>query len=295
MLASFAYAQQPPNCAVGGFVISPDSTIWVCKGPSTPATQIQTGGSAAWGAITGTLSDQSDLQTALDGKQAAGSYLAPNGNGGSLTGLTKTQVGLGNVDNTSDANKPVSSATQTALNGKQATLVSATNIKTVNGSSLLGSGDLSVSGAGDTVLRLAGNVSTGANTTLVDLTGMSFTADAGGIYAIDIKGMVQSPANTTGYGIGINCAQTPVAVALGGASQLANTGTVSSWSAIANNAIVGVTSGVPTNATNVPVHGGGVLVAHATVAGTCIFRLRSETTAVTTMMANSLFLVRKVN
>jgi hypothetical protein len=33
-------------------------------------------------------------------------------------GTTKTDVGLGNVDNTSDLNKPVSNATQTALNGK---------------------------------------------------------------------------------------------------------------------------------------------------------------------------------
>lgn len=32
--------------------------------------------------------------------------------------VTKTQVGLGNVDNTSDANKPISTATQTALNLK---------------------------------------------------------------------------------------------------------------------------------------------------------------------------------
>lgn len=32
--------------------------------------------------------------------------------------VTKDQVGLGNVDDTSDANKPISTATQTALNGK---------------------------------------------------------------------------------------------------------------------------------------------------------------------------------
>ena len=56
----------------------------------------------------------------------------------------KTDVGLGNVDNTSDANKPVSTATQTALNAKQTTLVSGTNIKTINGSSLLGSGNLEI-------------------------------------------------------------------------------------------------------------------------------------------------------
>lgn len=36
-------------------------------------------------------------------------------------GITKTDVGLGNVDNTSDANKPISTSTQTALSGKAAT------------------------------------------------------------------------------------------------------------------------------------------------------------------------------
>ena len=53
------------------------------------------GGSVAWGSITGTLSDQTDLQT--------------------------------------------------ALNAKQNTLVSGTNIKTINGNTLLGSGDLTIS------------------------------------------------------------------------------------------------------------------------------------------------------
>ena len=64
------------------------------------------------------------------------------------TAITKDEVGLGNVDNTADLDKPISSATQTALNAKQDTLVSATNIKTINGSSVLGSGDLVVSGGG---------------------------------------------------------------------------------------------------------------------------------------------------
>lgn len=38
-----------------------------------------------------------------------------------------------------------------ALNGKQATLVSGTNIKTINGNSLLGSGDISISGTGSAI------------------------------------------------------------------------------------------------------------------------------------------------
>lgn len=41
-----AFAQQPPNCAVGGFVISPDETIWVCKGAGLSPAQLQTSGSS---------------------------------------------------------------------------------------------------------------------------------------------------------------------------------------------------------------------------------------------------------
>ena len=112
---------------------------------------VVTGSGAAWGDVTGTLANQTDLQGALDAK------LATNGNGGSLTGLTKTQVGLANVDNTADTAKPVSTAQQTALDAKQATLVSATNIKTINSASVLGSGDLVVSGATPTSTSGVGN------------------------------------------------------------------------------------------------------------------------------------------
>ena len=55
--------------------------------------------------------------------------------------IDPSDIGLGNVDNTSDADKPVSTDTQTALNGKQDTLVSGTNIKTINSTTVLGSGD----------------------------------------------------------------------------------------------------------------------------------------------------------
>ena len=58
--------------------------------------------------------------------------------------LAKADVGLSNADNTSDVNKPISTATQAALNTKQPTLVSGTNIKTVNSNSLVGSGNVNV-------------------------------------------------------------------------------------------------------------------------------------------------------
>lgn len=60
--------------------------------------------------------------------------------------ITKSTVDLDNVDNTSDSNKPISTATQTALDAKQDTLISGTNIRTVNGQTLLGSTDLVIAG-----------------------------------------------------------------------------------------------------------------------------------------------------
>ena len=117
--------------------------------------EIGGGGGTAWGGITGTLSSQTDLDTALSGKQTTlvsgtsiktieGQSILGSGN----IDLTKSDVGLSNVDNTSDLSKPISTATETALNAKQASLVSGTNIKTINGSSVLGSGDLTISGGG---------------------------------------------------------------------------------------------------------------------------------------------------
>ncbi len=58
----------------------------------------------------------------------------------------------------------VSSAEKSTWNGKQDTLVSATNIKTVNGSSILGSGNLVVSGNDSRIVSLGADV-TNANIT----------------------------------------------------------------------------------------------------------------------------------
>ncbi len=54
--------------------------------------------------------------------------LNTDGNGSQLTGLTKGQVSLGNVDNTSDANKPLSTATVNALALKETIPVSGQGI-----------------------------------------------------------------------------------------------------------------------------------------------------------------------
>lgn len=76
------------------------------------------GGASTWGSITGTLSDQIDLSAALAAKATVVALTAHVDDMANPHGVTKTQVGLGNVNNTSDADKPISTATQTALDLK---------------------------------------------------------------------------------------------------------------------------------------------------------------------------------
>ena len=76
---------------------------------------------------------------------AAGSVTSVNTQTGDVT-LVASDVGAAAISHT----HAISDVTglQTSLDGKQSTLVSATNIKTINGASILGSGDLTVTGAG---------------------------------------------------------------------------------------------------------------------------------------------------
>ena len=60
------------------------------------------------------VADVSSFQGALDTKAP----LASPTFSGTVQGITKSMVGLGNVDNTSDADKPVSTAIPTALDAK---------------------------------------------------------------------------------------------------------------------------------------------------------------------------------
>lgn len=70
--------------------------------------------------------------------------ISVNGYTGAVT-LTKSDVGLNNVDNTSDANKPISNATQTALNNKQDSDADLTTIAAINSGT---SGVLASDGSG---------------------------------------------------------------------------------------------------------------------------------------------------
>lgn len=58
------------------------------------------------------------VETALGNKAESSALQSHTGNTSNPHSVTKSQVGLGNVDNTSDANKPVSTATQNAIDAK---------------------------------------------------------------------------------------------------------------------------------------------------------------------------------
>lgn len=85
------------------------------------------GASSVWGDITGTLSDQTDLNSALGGKVPTTRTINSQPLSGDIT-LTKSNIGLSNIDNTSDANKPVSTAQQTAFDLKQNLLVNSAGL-----------------------------------------------------------------------------------------------------------------------------------------------------------------------
>ncbi len=140
-----------------------------------------------------------------------------------VAALTKSSVGLANVDNTSDANKPVSTATQTALDLK-APLANPTFTGTVSGvtKSHVGLGDVDntsdsakpVSTATQTALdlkaNLAGPTFTGTTTTddlVVDgdftVNGTNFSASATSITIEDnlVQIAHNNPANTVDLGL----------------------------------------------------------------------------------------------
>lgn len=88
------------------------------------------------------IGDVAGLQTALDGKAASG-------HGHAIADVAGLQTALDGKAESSHAHT-IGDVTglQTALDGKQDALVSGANIKTINGNSLLGSGDLTISGGG---------------------------------------------------------------------------------------------------------------------------------------------------
>jgi hypothetical protein len=107
---------------------------------------------------------------------------------GTVSGVTKSHVGLGNVDNTADADKPVSSATQTALDAKLASATAATTYAALAGAVFTGN------------VEVDGNLVVDGNFTV---NGTEFIASATSITIEDnlLQLSHQNPANTVDLGL----------------------------------------------------------------------------------------------
>jgi len=238
--------------------------------------------------------------------------LLTNGDGSALTGLTASQVGLGNVTNESKATMfssptftgavtlPNSTVTDAMLSGsisdakissattwnaKQSALVSGTNIKTINGTTLLGSGDIGVSGTSTaTYVNLANNFSS-SSTTESAVTGWSFAVTAGSAYRVEVIGLYQTAATTTGGELGFFLTNSGAGTIVGNAEgAIVSTAAASSLSqqisAIGAADLAGsnlITTGV--TAINSPHYIKSTVVFRCTVSGTFNVGWASEVNA----------------
>jgi hypothetical protein len=179
----------------------------------------------AWGAITGTLSNQADLQAALDAKVAANAAIV----GGQKTKITYDVKGLvtagddattadiadsldkryvtdanlvviGNTSGTNSGDNAINSLYSGLAASKQDTLVSGTNIKTINGVSVLGSGNIVITSG------VAWGAITGTLSAQADLQSaldakltknVAITGDTATKITYDINGLITGSAAAT--------------------------------------------------------------------------------------------------
>jgi hypothetical protein len=124
------------------------------------------------------------------------------------TGINAANIGTGVVSSTEFGYLDgVTSAIQTQLNAKQATLVSGTNIKTINGATVLGAGDITI----------AGNPPSGVAGAIQFSNGSAFASDASNLFWDDTNNRLgvgtNSPSATTHFkGSGSTSATTSLLV-----------------------------------------------------------------------------------
>lgn len=98
-----------------------------------------------WGKIKGNINNQKDLKNALDQKANVSSVEA------NTDSIKTLSTNLNNTIDSVDTLETTIDTLETAVATKQDTLVSGTNIKTINNNSILGSGNLSISGGSSNV------------------------------------------------------------------------------------------------------------------------------------------------
>lgn len=140
--------------------------------------------------------------------------------------------------------------------------------------------------------KSAGATTTGANTTPVSVTNAVFTYTTNAVYRIWVMGRINATAATTGCGVQFDLSSAVTAINAMTIHPLTTT-TINVAYSIADDTTVAPTTGVPAGPLDVPFTTNALLVTGANT-GTCQLRFRSETTAVTELMADTVMVVERL-
>jgi len=142
------------NCATGMPTTSPTVTPYTYKtGDYFIVSAVATGGASNY-KPSGTTYDGTPSTTVETGTVNVNYFYFFDGTSWNLKSSSQVEITFANIGGQPSDNSNLASA----LNGKQATLVSGTNIKTINNNSLLGSGDITITSGVSSVGGLTGAV-----------------------------------------------------------------------------------------------------------------------------------------
>jgi len=267
-----------------------DSRLSDSRTPSSTLSHASTHAAAGSDPVTLTIAQTTGLQTALDAKAP----LASPAFTGTVTGITKSMVGLGSVDNVADDSKPVSTAQAAANTAVQAYAIQRANhtgtqaSTTITGLGTLAtqsgtfSGTSSGTNTGDQTITLTGDV-TGSGTGSFSAT-LSDSGATAGTYTsvtVDTKGRVTSGTNPSGYSLPTATASVLGGIKIGSGLSIDASGVVSSSGSytlpdattlVKGGVIVGTGLGVSSgtlsaNVTSVAGRTGAVTIASSDVSG----------------------------
>jgi len=228
--------------------VSGTAPVSVATGTSTPVISMAAANTSTNGYLTSTDWNTFNGKSNTNGTVTSVAALTLGTTGTDFsstvaTGTTTPVITL-NVPTASAANRgALSSADWTTFNGKQAALVSGTNIKTVNGTTLLGSGDLGIitgTYGGTGINNGSNTITTAGNLTFAGAFTQSFTATA--------NTAVTLPAGATAASNNLLSSATAVGIVTGTPSSttyLRGDGTWSGVSGASGGTVTSVAATVP--------------------------------------------------
>lgn len=228
--------------------------------------QVESGSSASvWGSITGTLSGQTDLNSALSGKLSASANLSDLAS----ASAARTALGLGTLATQSGTFSGTSSGSntgdQTTISGLAGSATVLANARLINGVSFDGSGNITIPAAASTLTgtTLASNV---VSSSLTSAAGGSFgTAAFTASTAYEVAGAAAAVTKST---LGLGSVENTALSTWAGSANITTLGTVASgtWSgtSIADVKIASALTGKTYNALTLTAQTNGFTVSGGT-------------------------------